>query len=151
MKERNRIATSNLERKRLKAGFGDWEANERDRVVSRYFSFLGSSVPFVSHTPCDYWKTCKCSLREMCIKGATSCCPSSAIDLILCALFMPPMHSYSSYREDMLTHPVAFRFELRRKVSNMSFVSDGMRGKMRSGCMTVATDRRRRIATRKKP
>ncbi|KAL2012607.1 hypothetical protein VTN00DRAFT_132 [Thermoascus crustaceus] len=33
VKERNRIATSNLERKRLKAGFGDWEANERDRVI----------------------------------------------------------------------------------------------------------------------
>lgn len=38
MKERNRIATSNLERKRLKAGYGDWEANERDRAVSWRFS-----------------------------------------------------------------------------------------------------------------
>jgi large subunit ribosomal protein L47 len=34
VKERNRIATSNLERKRLKAGYGSWEASECDRVVS---------------------------------------------------------------------------------------------------------------------
>ena len=34
VKERNRIATTNLERERLKAGFGAHEANERDRVVS---------------------------------------------------------------------------------------------------------------------
>ncbi|RAK72334.1 mitochondrial 54S ribosomal protein uL29m [Aspergillus fijiensis CBS 313.89] len=33
VKERNRIATSNLERERLKAGYGEYEANERDRVV----------------------------------------------------------------------------------------------------------------------
>ncbi|RMJ22573.1 54S ribosomal protein [Aspergillus sp. HF37] len=32
-KERNRIATSSMERKRLRAGYGDWEANERDKVV----------------------------------------------------------------------------------------------------------------------
>ncbi|KAE8146089.1 mitochondrial 39-S ribosomal protein L47 (MRP-L47)-domain-containing protein [Aspergillus avenaceus] len=32
-KERNRLATSNLERQRLKAGYGEWEVNERDRVV----------------------------------------------------------------------------------------------------------------------
>lgn len=38
VKERNRIATSNLERKRLKAGYGDYEALERDRTVS--ISFL---------------------------------------------------------------------------------------------------------------
>lgn len=34
VKERNRIATSNLERERLKAGYGEYEASERDRVVS---------------------------------------------------------------------------------------------------------------------
>lgn len=33
VKERNRIATSNLERQRLKAGYGDHEANERDYTV----------------------------------------------------------------------------------------------------------------------
>lgn len=33
-KERNRIATSDMERKRLRAGYGDWEAKERNRVVS---------------------------------------------------------------------------------------------------------------------
>lgn len=33
-KERNRIATSNLERERLKAGYGEYEASDRDRVVS---------------------------------------------------------------------------------------------------------------------
>ncbi|KAL1982884.1 hypothetical protein VTN96DRAFT_812 [Rasamsonia emersonii] len=33
VKERNRIATSNLERKRLKAGYGQWEADERDRTI----------------------------------------------------------------------------------------------------------------------
>lgn len=34
VKERNRIATSNLERQRMKAGYGDYEAEERERVVS---------------------------------------------------------------------------------------------------------------------
>ena len=34
VKERNRIATSNLERSRLKAGFGDHESNQRDDAVS---------------------------------------------------------------------------------------------------------------------
>lgn len=34
VKERNRIATSDMERKRLKAGYGEWESAERDRVVS---------------------------------------------------------------------------------------------------------------------
>ncbi|KAF9893837.1 54S ribosomal protein L4 mitochondrial [Aspergillus nanangensis] len=33
VKERNRIATSNLERQRLKAGYGEWESTERERVV----------------------------------------------------------------------------------------------------------------------
>ena len=33
MKERNRIATSSRERKRLEAGFGDKEAGDRDKVV----------------------------------------------------------------------------------------------------------------------
>ncbi|KAF7712395.1 54S ribosomal protein L4, mitochondrial [Penicillium ucsense] len=33
VKERNRIATSNLERSRLKAGFGDHEANQRDDAI----------------------------------------------------------------------------------------------------------------------
>lgn len=33
MKERNRIATSNAERDRLKAGYGLWEAENRDRTV----------------------------------------------------------------------------------------------------------------------
>ena len=34
MKERNRIATSSRERKRIEAGFGDKEARDRDDVVS---------------------------------------------------------------------------------------------------------------------
>lgn len=34
MKERNRIASSTYERQRIKAGYGDHEANERDRAVS---------------------------------------------------------------------------------------------------------------------
>jgi large subunit ribosomal protein L47 len=33
-KERNRIATSNAERGRLQAGYGDWEADSRDEAVS---------------------------------------------------------------------------------------------------------------------
>lgn len=33
VKERNRIATTNLERARVAAGYGEYEANERDRVV----------------------------------------------------------------------------------------------------------------------
>ncbi|KAK5806211.1 hypothetical protein VI817_000469 [Penicillium citrinum] len=33
VKERNRIATSNFERSRLKPGYGDHEAHERDRAV----------------------------------------------------------------------------------------------------------------------
>ncbi|OJI86219.1 hypothetical protein ASPTUDRAFT_53496 [Aspergillus tubingensis CBS 134.48] len=33
VKERNRIATSDMERKRLKAGYGEWESAERDRVI----------------------------------------------------------------------------------------------------------------------
>ncbi|KAL9058442.1 MAG: hypothetical protein Q9162_001737 [Coniocarpon cinnabarinum] len=35
MKERNRIATSSKERKRLEAGYGDKEADERDKEVRR--------------------------------------------------------------------------------------------------------------------
>lgn len=34
VKERNRIATSNLERQRLNAGYGEWESQEREKVVS---------------------------------------------------------------------------------------------------------------------
>jgi hypothetical protein len=37
MKERNRIATSNAERDRLKAGYGLWEANHRAHAVSTFF------------------------------------------------------------------------------------------------------------------
>ncbi|KAL4979937.1 54S ribosomal protein L4, mitochondrial [Aspergillus desertorum] len=33
LKEKNRIATSNLERKRLKAGYGEWEANQRLQTI----------------------------------------------------------------------------------------------------------------------
>ncbi|KAI9368262.1 MRP-L47-domain-containing protein [Aspergillus egyptiacus] len=33
LKERNRIATSNQERKRLKAGYGQWEAQQRARAI----------------------------------------------------------------------------------------------------------------------
>ncbi|KAL4931299.1 mitochondrial 54S ribosomal protein uL29m [Aspergillus undulatus] len=33
VKERNRIATSDLERQRLKAGYGEWESQERDRAI----------------------------------------------------------------------------------------------------------------------
>lgn len=50
VKERNRIATSNLERQRLKAGYGEWEASERDRTVS--FSFLSESRPPYFLLPC---------------------------------------------------------------------------------------------------
>lgn len=34
MKERNRLATSDLERDRLKAGYGEAESDERNRTVS---------------------------------------------------------------------------------------------------------------------
>lgn len=40
IKERNRIATSDLERVRLRAGYGEWESTERDRVVSLSSSIL---------------------------------------------------------------------------------------------------------------
>lgn len=40
VKERNRIATSSLERQRLKAGYGAYEAGERDHAVSS----IGSSI-----------------------------------------------------------------------------------------------------------
>ncbi|KAB8268696.1 mitochondrial 39-S ribosomal protein L47 (MRP-L47)-domain-containing protein [Aspergillus minisclerotigenes] len=33
VKERNRIATSQLERQRLKAGYGEWELDNRDRTI----------------------------------------------------------------------------------------------------------------------
>ncbi|KAL5336227.1 mitochondrial 39-S ribosomal protein L47 (MRP-L47)-domain-containing protein [Aspergillus crustosus] len=33
IKERNRIATSNQERKRLKAGYGEWEAGQRTKTI----------------------------------------------------------------------------------------------------------------------
>lgn len=36
VKERNRIATSQLERQRLKAGYGEWELDNRDRTVSSF-------------------------------------------------------------------------------------------------------------------
>jgi hypothetical protein len=36
VKERNRIATSNLERQRMKAGYGEWESTERERAVSAF-------------------------------------------------------------------------------------------------------------------
>lgn len=42
VKERNRIATSNMERSRLKAGFGDHESNQRDDAVSPI-----SIIPFL--------------------------------------------------------------------------------------------------------
>lgn len=42
VKERNRIATSNLERQRLKAGYGDHEANERDHTVRRIVLVLSA-------------------------------------------------------------------------------------------------------------
>lgn len=46
VKERNRIATSNMERSRLKAGFGDHESNERDDAVSpTSILFLASRNP----------------------------------------------------------------------------------------------------------
>lgn len=34
VKERNRIATSNVERERLRAGYGEHEAGKRDQAVS---------------------------------------------------------------------------------------------------------------------
>lgn len=42
VKERNRIATSNLERQRVKAGYGEYESEERERVVSVVPSWLSS-------------------------------------------------------------------------------------------------------------
>ncbi|RDW90798.1 mitochondrial 54S ribosomal protein uL29m [Aspergillus mulundensis] len=33
LREKNRIATSNLERKRLKAGYGEWEATQRYQTI----------------------------------------------------------------------------------------------------------------------
>ena len=38
IKERNRIATERYERERLEAGYGDYEALERDRAVTFPFS-----------------------------------------------------------------------------------------------------------------
>ena len=34
VRERNRILTSDLERTRVRAGYGDYESQERDKVVS---------------------------------------------------------------------------------------------------------------------
>ena len=50
MKERNRIATSNMERERLKAGYGEAECLERDRVVS---TMNNSHVPFPILMQCE--------------------------------------------------------------------------------------------------
>lgn len=45
VKERNRLATSEFERKRLAAGYGDWENRERDKTVSELMmSYLRSAV-----------------------------------------------------------------------------------------------------------
>jgi len=40
VRERNRIATSDLERSRIKAGYGDYESQGRDKVVSFAMSLL---------------------------------------------------------------------------------------------------------------
>lgn len=51
VKERNRIATSNLERQRVKAGYGEYESEERERVVSvvpsrlSFFGYVEKRVP----------------------------------------------------------------------------------------------------------
>jgi hypothetical protein len=46
VQERNRIATHRLERYRLKAGYGDYESQNRDNTVSA--KMLSSSVLFPS-------------------------------------------------------------------------------------------------------
>lgn len=43
-KERNRIATETYERKRLDAGYGDFESQERDRFVSSILLFWVGGV-----------------------------------------------------------------------------------------------------------
>jgi large subunit ribosomal protein L47 len=40
VRERNRIATSDLERSRTKAGYGDFESQGRDKVVSFCSGFI---------------------------------------------------------------------------------------------------------------
>lgn len=45
-KERNRLATSGLERDRLKAGYGEAESIERERTV--WFPFFFSFIAFYS-------------------------------------------------------------------------------------------------------
>jgi hypothetical protein len=49
IKERNRIATSNLERDRLKAGYGEHEAGGRDKTVSSFPSILTALANLLSH------------------------------------------------------------------------------------------------------
>lgn len=45
-KERNRIATADFERTRLEAGYGDFESEERDKIVSRfcYLYLIGTGM-----------------------------------------------------------------------------------------------------------
>jgi len=45
IKERNRIATSNMERDRLKAGYGEHEAEGRDKTVSSLHSVFCFGSP----------------------------------------------------------------------------------------------------------
>lgn len=49
VKERNRIATSNYERERLKAGYGEYEAGNRDKTVRTCLLTIALSIqaPFM--------------------------------------------------------------------------------------------------------
>lgn len=49
VRERNRIATSDLERSRLKAGYGDYESEGRDKVVSYYPLIVYQEQSFGDH------------------------------------------------------------------------------------------------------
>ena len=51
MKERNRIATEKRERQRIQAGYGDFEADDRDQTVGHIIPWkvMGRSRPN-SHT-----------------------------------------------------------------------------------------------------
>lgn len=62
VKERNRIATSNNERNRLKPGYGEHEAGEREKVVSASFSTTSTT----SITPV-------CGIAEEIISESAAC------------------------------------------------------------------------------
>jgi large subunit ribosomal protein L47 len=48
LKERNRLATENVERERLKAGYGDYESDERDKTIRK-------TMRAIRHTLTERW------------------------------------------------------------------------------------------------